>query len=386
MHMEEYLQSILPSREDVDRFITKAGPDGLQPNRGWTYDAELGWVHANAVHERDGVGSTRTFYHYEPDGARRVVQGAGEPCRIHAYGNSMTHCDQVNDGETWAEFLAAHLQEPIRNYGVGGYSVYQAFRRMKKIHREGTHAASHVILDIFEDDHFRNLDSWRRLRHGRGSQCGYTLPHVRVHVGKGTCTEHENFIQARDDVMKLCDLDYVCQRFKHDPILGLVLATKGSQDVPPDQIDPVPISFGLSPQLVSDDDAGRRVRKTHEEAALFATRRVVQWVEDFCRDTNKKLLVFLSFGMRNLIPILEGGPRWDQGFADWIQTRSFPSLDMGARFHEAFGASGAPSPEAFLKPYFNGHHTPLGNFFTAWAIKDAVVQWLDPRPRPYRGA
>ena len=29
----------------------------------------------------------------------------------------------MNDGETWQEYLAAHLREPIRNYGVGGYSV-----------------------------------------------------------------------------------------------------------------------------------------------------------------------------------------------------------------------------------------------------------------------
>ena len=25
------------------------------------------------------------------------------------------------------------------------------------------------------------------------------------------------------------------------------------------------------------------------------------------------------------------------------------------------------------RPYYIGHHTPLGNFFTAWALKDAVV-------------
>jgi hypothetical protein len=94
---------------------------------GSTYDAELSWVHSSAV-QSNGVDDSKTFYHYEADGARKVVNFPGKPCRIHAYGNSFTHCDQVNDNGIWEEYLAAHLQEPVRNYGVGGYGVYQAYR------------------------------------------------------------------------------------------------------------------------------------------------------------------------------------------------------------------------------------------------------------------
>jgi hypothetical protein len=35
-------------------------------------------------------------------------------------------CHQVSDCETWQEYLAGHLGEPIRNFGMGGYGVYQA--------------------------------------------------------------------------------------------------------------------------------------------------------------------------------------------------------------------------------------------------------------------
>jgi hypothetical protein len=42
--------------------------------------------------------------------------------------------------------------------------------------------------------------------------------------------------------------------------------------------------------------------------------------------------------------------------------------------------------DAFLDRYYNGHHTPAGNFFTAWAIKDRLVRYLDPSPLPYRAA
>jgi hypothetical protein len=55
---------------------------------------------------------------------------------------------------------------------------------------------------------------------------------------------------------------------------------------------------------------------------------------------------------------------------------------MRDAFHEAFRHSRL-TPEAFLAPYYCGHHSPVGNAFTAWAIKDVVVAWLDPRPSPY---
>jgi hypothetical protein len=56
---------------------------------------------------------------------RQCHRALGRACRVHTYGDSFTHCDQVSDGETWQEFLAAHLQEPVKNFGVGGYSVFQ---------------------------------------------------------------------------------------------------------------------------------------------------------------------------------------------------------------------------------------------------------------------
>ena len=41
------------------------------------------------------------------------------------------------------------------------------------------------------------------------------------------------------------------------------------------------------------------------------------------------------------------------------------------------------SIDEYLEPLYIGHHTPRGNFFFAWAIKDWLVGQLDPRPIPY---
>ncbi len=145
------LRSIMPTRQQVDDFITpQDNATVVRASRGYTYDAELGWRLVDAVRP-DGINGSKTFYHYEADGARRVINAAGQPCRIHTYGNSFTHCDQVSDGETWQEYLAAHLQEPIRNYGVGGYSVYQAYHRMLRVEVPG--GAKYIILNVYDRDH-----------------------------------------------------------------------------------------------------------------------------------------------------------------------------------------------------------------------------------------
>ncbi|MCE2435863.1 MAG: hypothetical protein J4F29_23545 [Candidatus Latescibacteria bacterium] len=138
----EYLESIMPTREMVDHFVTPARVDVpaelariMCNNAQSAFDPEIGWVVCDGF--RGGsVDDSRGFYAYEKDGARQVVNYADRPCRIHTYGNSFTHCDQVSNGETWQEYLAAHLLEPVRNYGIGGHSVYQAYRRMLIVERE----------------------------------------------------------------------------------------------------------------------------------------------------------------------------------------------------------------------------------------------------------
>ena len=127
-----FLKSIMPSKKQIDDFVGKtAASEGYSPNAGWTFDPELGWVLRDSIRP-DGIDKSKTFYHYEGSGARKRVNFLEATSRVHTYGDSFTHCDQVNDGETWQEFLAAHLGEPIENFGVGGYSVYQAYLRMRR--------------------------------------------------------------------------------------------------------------------------------------------------------------------------------------------------------------------------------------------------------------
>jgi hypothetical protein len=375
------LQALMPSRAQVELFLRgKQGPEQLSRNNGWLFDADLGWVLCDSI-RADGVHSSKTFYHYEPDGARKVVNFPERTCRIHTYGDSFTHCDQVSDGETWQEYLAAHLQEPIRNYGVGGYSVYQAYRRMLKV--EAQHPARYIILNIYDDDHYRNLDTLRSIRFGRRIPDGFTLPHLRVDVARNRCEPVENLLHKPEDVYRLSDEEFVYQTFKDDPVLRLVLAGSDKNALTPAQLDAIAAAFGIPREQLTDTEPARRIDKIHTTAALFATKHVIRWTEEYTAKNDKKLLLILSFGRRNMLAALEGKPRFDQELLDWLKDKPYPVLDMRDAFRREF-AQFKGDAQAFLGRYYNGHHSPAGNFFTAWALRDTLVRWLDPAPLPYR--
>jgi len=380
--VRSYLHSLMPSRQQVTDFIRREqGPAALSRNAGWTFDAELGWVLCDAVRQ-DGVEGSKTFYNYEPDGARQVVHFADKPCRIHTYGDSFTHCDQVSNGETWQEYLAAHLHEPIRNYGVGGYSVYQVYLRMLRVEKDSP--AEYIILNIWDDDHYRNLEAWRSIRFGFRTSCGYTLPYLKVDVERGLCQPVENLFGRSEQVYQLCDEKFVCNMFENDFVLGLVMAARADRQVQSGRAESKQ-RFGVPGWVTaSQTPAGKTIRKMYTEAALFATENVLQQVEAFTRKDNRKLMIVLSFDRHTLIEYLKTGKRFDQGFVDRLADKAYPVVDMRDAFSADYAESRL-SPEEYVQQFYVGvHHNPRGNFFTAWAIRQRVAKWLKPAPLPYR--
>ncbi len=380
MTPREYLESIMPTRDMVDHFVKSHDASLHVPpelaqimcnNAQSAFDPEIGWVVCDGF--RGGsVNDSKGFYTYDADGARHVVNYADRPCRVHTYGNSFTHCDQVSNGETWQEYLAAHLLEPIRNYGIGGHSVYQAYRRMLRV--EAEYPAEYIVLNVWDDDHFRNLDAWRSIRMNR--QGRFTLPYLRVNLEAGTFEECENLCQTPEEMYRLCNADWVWETFKDDPVLHAVMARRGTTDSA--QV----MAKGLGGDLRnarSDSEA----YVMHTEAALFATRCVIEMAEKFVKEKGKKLLILLSFGKRHVVEALENKSLFDQTFLNWLAAKDLPVIDLRDAFGKAFATSKLDA-DAFLDPYYIGHHTPLGNFFFAWAIKEKMVDWLNPKPLPYR--
>ncbi|HAA75382.1 TPA: hypothetical protein DCE37_09705 [Candidatus Latescibacteria bacterium] len=384
--LRDYLTSIMPTREMVDQYVTANSHGEI------SCIPDLGWVPRGERQSGDGVDDTYPFYSYGADRGRRAVNFPDRPSRIHTFGNSFTHCDQVSDGETWQEYLASHLQEPVRNFGVGGWSVYQAFRRMRVVesgeHRDGMYRspdsgadqAEYLILNAWSDDHYRNLDAWRSVRMGRVPR--WTLPYLRVSIEAETFEEMANHCPTLDDHYKLCDADWVCERFREDPVLRAYASRRAEVEATEDLAAWVADGFGFSETAYSDLDPAERIRILHREAALFATRCVIEMAEAFAKQNGRQLMVLLSLSSSDLKQALVNEPLYDQTLLDWLATRDTLVTDLRDPFRQDFARSSL-DVDAYLAPFYNGHHTPRGNYAFAWGIKDRVVDWLDPKPLSY---
>ena len=294
MDTREYLEGLLYQPAEVDKWLAgEAFPFSK-------YDPELGFLHRTR-RRNDGIDDSTPVYTYDAIDARRTIRYAELPCRINTYGDSFTNCDQVSDGETWQEVLAAHFCEPVRNFGVGGYSVYQTYLRMK---REEARAPSEcIVFGIFEDDHFRSFTSWQSVFAGKNTQhIAPTLPHIDVDLKTRGFVERENSCPTPESLYNLCDLDWVYDTFKDDFDLRVRLEyLEHLKEYPGDSL----LDFGE--------------RTEYTKAALFGSMRIVDKVAEFAKSRNTKLLIVLSYASRAITKAFKDGRRFDQEFVGHLQ-------------------------------------------------------------------
>lgn len=350
-----YLQPLVYARDDFDNWLSgKEFPF-------CKYDAELGYLHIDRDF-KEGLDGAVCKYRYDRSGARHVVAYADKPCRINTYGNSFTSCEQVSDGETWQEVLAAHLGEPVRNFGIGGYSVYQTYLRMKR--EEKQLPARWIIINIFDDDHYRNLLSWQRLRFGvnRKSPCP-PVPYVVCDPDVGALVERPNPCPTGESLYKLCTLEGVSTVFEGDYMLDRIVRLQKTQ---PDGTAVLPNASDFD-----DEDLTRR--------ALLATTKIIDKIEEFAKQNDRRILYVLSFAADRIKRFVKLGRRFDQSLVDYLDRRQLPYIDL-LTAHLADSKNFAVPLDAYLARYFIGHYNPLGNHFCAFALKDQLVKMLDPAP------
>ena len=374
-----FLKSLLYTKEEVDAWLAgKAFPFAK-------YSSEFGWLLPNARF-RDGVdNSVSTYTYVQPDGERVMRNYADKPCRINTYGNSFTQCHQVSDDESWQEVLAAHLQEPIRNFGIGGWSSYQAYLRMLK--EEERTPAEYIIFNIYDDDHRRNLDSWRNIRvrkHRRFIEP--TLPYVKVNVKDGTFEECPNPCPTPEALYDLCDLDRAFEIFKDDFVMKIMLAHENAKNKNPfasyKDIMALSSTHGIETAIETNDQLSQAANELQTRAALFATEKIVEKIEDYAKANSKKVLYVLSYPPTSIARRIDDGKRWDQPFVDFLKNRNLPVVDL-LEAHLADYGKYKISVKDYLQQYFIGHYNPRGNLFCAYALKDKLVEMLDPKPLPY---
>ncbi|MGA2986251.1 MAG: hypothetical protein ABSG32_20795 [Terriglobia bacterium] len=378
---EQFLRESAVSREVIDRFLH--GPSWAQ------FDPELGYRLWNYV-PSDGLDGSATISTVQANGARTSFMYAGKECRINTYGDSFTQCHQVSDGETWQEYLAAHLGEPIRNFGVGGYGVYQAYRRMLWEERTD-HGAEYLTFYLWGDDHIRSL---LRCRHAitykvwnhQGGRMfhGNFWPHLEMDLETGRFMEKENLLATPSALYGMTDPQFMVDHLKGDQALQLYAYKLGYiGDLDQEQTSKLAARLNYPLDLSQGSPSQQKVGELLDKYSLQSTQFILEKAREFSRQNNKKLLVLLFDPYGAMAEMQKSGTRYDQVIVDYLSKEKFDYFDMNEVHLGDFKKYSIPFDE-YKKLYFIGHYNPRGNHFFAYSIKDTVVKWLDPKPITYQ--
>lgn len=128
---------------------------------------------------------------------------------------------------------------------MGGYGVYQAYRRMLREERSD-HAAEYLILYIWGDDHIRSL---LRCRHAitcrswdpKGGRAfhGNFWPNLEMDLQTGSFVEKDNLLATRESLYQMTDPQRMVDLLKDDLTLQLFAFSVGYIR----ELDREPISY-----------------------------------------------------------------------------------------------------------------------------------------------
>ncbi|MDX2035922.1 MAG: hypothetical protein SFX72_04670 [Isosphaeraceae bacterium] len=391
--IREFLRPYVLDREVLDGFLDPRA-------RVWArFDPTYGYLLRNSF-IRDGVDGSSTLARYESAGHRYVVNFRDRPCRLNTYGDSFTQGHQVSDGETWQEVLAAHFCEPIRNYGVGGFGVYQAARRLMEVEATDL-GAEFLIFNIWGDDHFRSVYAFRRLTFPPNAIVAMNGPmfhanpwvHARLDPATRELIDRPNPCPDPESLRRLCDLDGLVEAFGGDDLTHLLLAIRTARVVEPDRL----AAIAKAVQLEGLDWSTPLATRLSASALLHALgvevgMRVIDRVHAFARERKKRLLVLLSYPQGSVWHACQGTPEFNSSdnvdwhparFKEFLKQRGIPFVDTIQAHVDEFRGFKISAKE-YVDRYYIGHYNPRGNHFFAYAVKDAIRRFLDPEPAPYR--
>ena len=390
--IKQILQTTTYRRLDVEAM--------LDPNKpSWcNFDPEIGYVPRNIVLQ-DGMDFCHTTYSYKPTGQRKMVNYANQPCRINTYGDSFTQSQQVSDDESWQERLAAHIGEPIRNFGIGGHSVFTAYKRLLRM-EAGECSAKYLLLTIYDEDHVRNLDASRwirtqwndkdRPRERAWPLHGLPWVHLRYDLSKDSFVEVPGLCRNADDLRKLCDPDFFYQTFHDDQIVRLFALEKGGE-ARYDDLEAIAEALSIKVDLRNAANRMAEAAKLRRMYGFKSSEYVLDILSAWARKNHKKLIVPMVYSEAQVINFLRGRERFDAVFTDYLDRKKITWFDSLQKHKEDY-ADFCITPEKYIDRLYIkpaaaavfGHYNPLGNTFFAFSMKDDLVGWLNPKPPAYR--
>ncbi len=385
MPWADYLRHCAVEKSVIDAFLDPAVNTWAQ------FNSDTGYTLYNYM-PRDGIDGSATISTAQSNGARTQWNYTDKPCRLNTYGNSFTQCHQVSDGETWQEYLAAHFGEPIQNFGMGGYGVFQSYRRM--VSTEATDLkADNILWYIYGDDHYRSIMRSRfaatrpwwhnktEFQFHNNFWCNYEM-----NLETGVFEERDNLLATPESVYQMCNPDYMYETLKDDYMVHLVCLERDYirlKDADLDGIDKLADCLQEVKIDRSNEDSIRQSLTRIQRAYGFtATKQLIDKARAFAKDNNKSLSIAL-FCPGSMRQLLKGEERWDQRIPDYLKEIGQSHFDM-SEAHLKDYQSFKCSIEEYCDRYFIGHYSPIGNHFFAFSIKDHILNMLDPKPITYQ--
>jgi hypothetical protein len=203
--------------------------------------------------------------------------------------------------------------------------------------------------------------------------------HIKIDPTTGNAIECENPYPTPESLYKLCDEEHVYESFKNDLVVQITVARWTGRFEHSEGIEQLCKTLNISGDLRNPDDCKRIAAELLQECAFRATMYSVDKAREFTKHHNKKLLILLSYGQNEVMGACNNEPRFDQPIIDYLTKNGIPYVDTLQKHAEDY-QSFRISPEDYAKRYYIGHYRAQGNHFFAFAIKDAVVAWLDPNP------
>ena len=237
--------------------------------------------------------------------------------------------------------LAAHLGEPIRNFGMGGYGAYQSYRRMIRtaVSDIGT---EYVLLYIWGDDHYRSAMRCRhvisRARLLQGAQMfhGNFWANLEMDLESGELVERESLAPTPESLYGMADEEFMVDALRDDLMLQMTLFDRGdTDDVDVARLNRLADWLNCAKVVEGSSDLKRQVGTLRTAYAFAATRSIIDKAAAFADRSGKKLM-FVLFCPRAMRQLIAGDRRYDQEIADYLQQQGHTTFDMNPVYQADF--------------------------------------------------
>jgi hypothetical protein len=204
----------------IDEIFAGLDKGDLESYLEGDYHPVLGWDNkpGSETTDKNCVGQPWTES-FDADGARSTPRQFATTL-IASYGDSYVKGGEVNNDQTWQYQLANQLDQGVKNYAVGAYCTYQAFRKAK-LHISQGRVYPITILGINEQNVRRVVNLFRPFLYKTGSAPFAFKPGLGCDNER--CIEIENLLKSDTQSMeKVYDLAREARKWdywaQHKPV------------------------------------------------------------------------------------------------------------------------------------------------------------------------